>query len=163
MNTLQITKVLSNNRLTRSSFRGVYAADMIPKRVYNKPASYVINTDPSYHPGTHWVAVHFPVRGAAEFFDSFGRAPFDKRFTKFLLNNSKTYIYNAVELQDRTSLMCGKYCCLYILGRCSGNTMKTFVNHFIKNMPKVNDRIANLSFNKLFIKKKKKNTKRKTG
>lgn len=156
MNTLEIRRILSNNRLTKRCFRGVYSADMIPNRVNNKPASYVINTDPSYAPGTHWVAVHLPSRGPAEFFDSFGRAPFIKSFATFIANNSKGHIHNKVELQDRTSFMCGKYCCLYLLDRCSGKSMKHFVNRFIANMPEVNDRIANFLFKKQFKKKKKK-------
>lgn len=160
MNNIEITKVLSKNRLTKNCFRGVFPIDRIPNRVYKKPASYVINTDPSYAPGTHWVAIHFPKgrRSPAEFFDSFGRAPFNKKFIEFLTNNSERYIYNVRELQNRFSLMCGKYCCLYLLDRCSGKKMKDFINRFKKNMSSTlsNDRTVNFLFRKLFLKQKKK-------
>jgi len=154
MNTTQITRILSTCKLTKHCFRGVYSIDMIPSFVHKKPSSFIINTDPSYKPGTHWVAIHFPLRGPAEFFDSFGRAPFDKRFTKFILNNSDRYIYNSIELQHPYSLMCGKYCCLYLVDRCSDKTLKTFLNRFNKNMTKMNDQIVNLLFKKIFKKKK---------
>lgn len=157
MNTAEIIKLLSNNNTTKNCFRGVYPIDTLPNRVYKKPASFVVNTDPSYLPGTHWVAVFFPVRGHAEFFDSFGRPPFDKRFKKFLSNNSTKYIYNRVKLQDNYSLMCGKYCCVYLSDRCSGNSMKSFVNRFINNMPQLNDQLVGFLFRTLFKKKKRKN------
>lgn len=160
MNTLEITRILSKNRSTKNCFRGVYSIDKIPNRVYKKPSSYVINTDPSYQPGTHWVAVYFPKerRSPAEFFDSFGRAPFNKRFITFLTNNSDRYIYNAKQLQNHYSLMCGKYCCLYLLDRCSGKKMKDFTNRFRENMSSTlsNDKTVQFLFRKLFMNKKKK-------
>lgn len=153
MNTSEITKILSGHRLTKRSFNGVFSLDMIPKYVQKKPASYVINTDPSYQPGTHWIAIYFPVRGPAEFFDSFGRAPFNKRFIKFMKDNSYRYIYNRREMQNSLSLLCGNYCCLYILDRCRGRSMNYFVNRFAKKMSQHNDQIARILFKKSFKKK----------
>ena len=39
------------------------------------PSSDVINLDPSYKPGSHWVAVYFDRNGEGEYFNSLGRYP----------------------------------------------------------------------------------------
>ena len=39
------------------------------------PSSFVINLDPSYRPGSHWVAVYFDKNGVAEYFDSLAGYP----------------------------------------------------------------------------------------
>jgi hypothetical protein len=52
MNTLQITKILSNNRFTNNCFRGVFAADKIPTHNTYSHA-LVANTDKHGDAGTH--------------------------------------------------------------------------------------------------------------
>ena len=52
----------------------VCCADQLSARVEKRAQSFVVNSDSCDREGTHWVAFHF-VKGHAEFFDSFGRAP----------------------------------------------------------------------------------------
>lgn len=84
MNTIELMKVLSDNRETRKYFRGVLAADSLPVARLRKPAILVANTDGSDKPGEHWVAFYFPRIGTAEYFDSFGNKP-KKRVYTFLV------------------------------------------------------------------------------
>ena len=71
----------------------VCCADQIPARVESRPQSFVVNTDSWDREGTHWVAVHFPKEGPAEFFDSSGRAPetYNRRFRNVLIANGLQY------------------------------------------------------------------------
>ena len=58
MNTGQLEHALRTNQLTSKLFRAVVAADRLPTSA-NQQGSYVVNTDPHYLPGQHWVVLHF--------------------------------------------------------------------------------------------------------
>ena len=75
MNTLQITTGLELDKITNKKFCGVFSSDELPEVIKSFPCGFVVNTDPSGEPGTHWVAFYFPTDREAEFFDSFGKLP----------------------------------------------------------------------------------------
>ena len=57
MNSRQLRWILSGDKFTKLSFRGVYAIDEIKSiKTVSYPSSFVINLDPSYELGSHWVA-----------------------------------------------------------------------------------------------------------
>ena len=59
MNSRQLRWILSGDKFTKQFFRGVYAIDEIKSiKTVSYPSSFVINLDPSYKPGSHWVAVY---------------------------------------------------------------------------------------------------------
>ena len=74
MNSRQLWRILSNEKVTSRTFKGVYALDEI-EHIKQKsfPSAYVFNLDPSYKPEVHWPAVYIDRRGLVEYFDSFGR------------------------------------------------------------------------------------------
>ena len=53
MNTLQIKRALESNSFTKRNFRGVFAADELPKSLDTFPCGFIANTDPSTKPGIH--------------------------------------------------------------------------------------------------------------
>ena len=61
---------------------------------------FIINTDPSYLPGKHWVAVY--VDHMCEYFDSLGKFP-NEAIGKFLFDSSRSYLRNAMQLQMENS------------------------------------------------------------
>ena len=76
MNSRQLCWILSNDKVTSRTFKGVYALDEIVHiKQKSFPSAYVFNLDPSYKPGSHWVAVCIDRKGRPEYFDSFGRPP----------------------------------------------------------------------------------------
>ena len=76
MNSRQLCWILSGDKFTKLSFRGVYAIDEMKLiKSVSYPSSFVINLGPSYKPGSHWVAVYFDKNGVGEYFDSFARYP----------------------------------------------------------------------------------------
>lgn len=150
MNSIQINNIMQKNYNTHSKFKGVYACDNLPKFKVRKPSCFIINTDPSSLPGTHWVAIYFPTRGNAEYFDSFGLTPNIKSIKKFISNNSKKYTHNNVQLQNIFSTICGNYCCEYLLHRCMGKSLTHFLKQYKKFKTMNNDELTMKNFNTHF-------------
>lgn len=146
MNTLQIEHIIKNVQ----HFNGVYSADKlfdlvgIINRNYNKqPTCFISNTQPSTHPGEHWVLFYVPCdrHRPIEFFDSFGyqnnasflHSNFFRRFIVKLKRQTKKDDNNAVlklktnisRIQDVTSDLCGHYCIVYTLLRLQPSTCRT--------------------------------------
>ena len=74
------------------------------------PSAYVFNLDPSYKPGSHWVAVYIDRKGRPEYFDSFGRPP-PRKIKDFLYTCAESWKYNHVPfknfiLQHVVNLLC---------------------------------------------------------
>ena len=100
MNSRQLRWILSNEKATSRTFKGVYALDEI-EHIKQKsfPFAYVFNLDPSYKPGVHWVAVYIDRRGHIEYFDSFGRPP-PRQIKDFLYTYAESWNYNHVPVQN---------------------------------------------------------------
>ena len=85
MNILEI-----NNEMKIDCFKGTFSCDAIPKIKYKQPIAIIINTDPSYKPGEHWVAL-FINNNIAEYFDSFGGKPIKEIYIFYILIMLITY------------------------------------------------------------------------
>lgn len=132
MNSNQLSVILKNDKHTKHVFKGVYPSDRIPM-VDTFPCSYVINSEPHYQQGLHWLVMHFPSKDDnAEFFDSYGNAPdyYSRCFVDYFHENSFKYTYNTVCLQDNSSRVCGQYCVFYIYYRSRGYEMSEIVSMF---------------------------------
>lgn len=155
MNSLEINNVMKNNKFTKTKFKGVFACDKLPKsKIKKKPACFIINTDPSSLPGTHWVALYFPKSGKTNYFDSFGAKPNIKPIINFINNNSRSYVYNTNQLQNVFSTVCGNYCCEYLLHRCQNKLNSTFYSKYNINDTVKNDDATLKNFRTHFIRKK---------
>lgn len=77
MNGSQIKKILYTDAATNQCFIGVFPSDIIPHYNNTYPAACVINTDTDGGPGEHWIAVYITSPEEVEFFDSFGRSPYE--------------------------------------------------------------------------------------
>jgi hypothetical protein len=77
MDTIALTDILSRDPYAQKTFCGVFACNHLPRIVKVVPASFIVNTDPSYKSGAHWLAVYFDENRTVEFFDSYGQ-PLDK-------------------------------------------------------------------------------------
>ena len=74
--TLQLENACKRDPFISTTFQGVHAADQIPfQKLHKLPAwSIIMNTDPHYKPGQHWVAA-MKKNGICYFFDSYGDSP----------------------------------------------------------------------------------------
>ena len=135
MDTVQLTLVLRKDKYTRGVFQGVYPSDKLPTSVSSFPALFIANVDDSNKPGSHWVAFYFTKDREGEFFDSYGLPPsnYSKTFTRFLKNNSNSWIFNTVTLQSINSKVCGHYCLYFALFRSRHVNMTKIVHRFSGN------------------------------
>lgn len=120
LTTLDFYRILKRVR----HFGGVYSYNRLPL-VVNKPKSIVINLDPSYKEGSHWVAVYFDNFGRAFYFDSYGRKPEGNILTFIERNSHRGIIHSQFKYQTNESSNCGYFVVLFIL------LAKRF-NYFIK-------------------------------
>ena len=74
--TLQLENACKRDPFINTTFQGVHAADQIPfQKLHRLPAwSIIMNMDPDYRPGQHWVAA-MKKDGVCYFFDSNGDSP----------------------------------------------------------------------------------------
>lgn len=121
MNTGQIQTVLEKF----PGFLGVYAADQIPHITPNdKPQCLVVNLDPSWKPGSHWVAACIKKIGkikSLEIFDSYGIPP------KVKSKKGWKITYNPFTFQKPNTRVCGQYSVYFVKNRLQGRTFKSIV------------------------------------
>ena len=96
------------------NFGGVFAINRLPL-IQKKQRSLVINLNPSYKEGFHWVAVYFKRDGSAFYFDSFGRLPEGNVLTLIERFAPRGYNYSRMKLQNDFSASCGYFCILFVL------------------------------------------------
>lgn len=125
MDSLQITKILEANPMTRKSFKGCLPRDML-KIPATFPASYIVNMDTSREEGSHWVAMFIPNRNEVFYFDSLkkdvplGIDKFLKSFPKF-----KT---NKFSYQSPFTQSCGLHAIVFIYHMSLGYTFEQYTN-----------------------------------
>ena len=95
-------------------FKGVYPIDCLPVFM-EVPASIVINLEPHYMDGSHWVVVHIDKSRYAHYFDSFGRRPEGNILTFIEKNAPRGYTYNKIKFKANESIACGYFCLLFIM------------------------------------------------
>jgi hypothetical protein len=113
---------------------------MVPS-IKSYPASGVINTDPSYLPGTHWIAFYIDKNKICYFFDSYGYQPKQYGLSSQFSKCSKI-VYNNKKLQSNSSKVCGYYCIYFIKTISRGIHFKNIIDVFSKKNLKFNDFIV---------------------
>ena len=148
MNTIQLIALLKRDKYTRKTFCGVIPINHLPLKKIHRKCSFIVNTDESSLPGTHWFAIYIPKTGPIEYFDSFGRQPEEKEVKYFIKINNRRVIYNSKLLQSSESITCGHFCIFYLLFRNRGYTMKMFTKFFNDNRD-FNDKQISLMYLKM--------------
>ena len=108
-----------------------------------RPALFVINTDPNFKQGAHWVLVHLPKNTKAHaphFFDPLGHPPsfYGPRFPRFLRNNTENnmmYTFNGSKVQSDSSTACGFFCCFYAISVMLDKDLCIDIVQFMKERP----------------------------
>ena len=140
LNTIEIYTALNNEPNTEKCLTAVCSRTGL-KDIKEKPKLVIVNTDPVWEPGTHWLLLYFNDSGVCEFFDSLGKdtADYHQEIENFMsLHTTKPYIkVNQYRIQPINTALCGHYCLWYAYGRCSGTSMKKLIDdipsqHWIK-------------------------------
>ena len=128
MNNTELEEKLFNDHRIRDIVGGVYASDAIPIHVKKRPLLHIVNTDPSYMPGKHWVVIYIGEDGLVEHFDPLGEAP-NSTIEHYLWSISpKGYLKITTALQGSTSSNCGQFCLYYSYFRARNFGMQCIVN-----------------------------------
>ena len=132
LNNEDIFQFIMKDELLLEAIDGIYPIDKLPMFIH--PAKfYIINSDPSFLPGRHWMNIFSPYGSHPEFFDSLGRAPsfYSDAIPKFL---GKKYVYNSIRLQPPNSSTCGLYCLYYVYHRLRGLTFSEILDRFSRDL-----------------------------
>jgi hypothetical protein len=117
------------NKLKRfKNFLGCFACDQLPtpqKHTYG----LVVNLDPHYERGSHWVAIYVS-KGIGEYFDPYGLPPLSMEIWEFLDKYTKRATYSTTPIQGATSQKCGGFCILYLDFRFNGKSLADFIWQF---------------------------------
>jgi hypothetical protein len=125
------------------SFLGVFPSDLLPHS-FTQPGTIIVNTEAQTQTGSHWLAIRLEPRcSSAFYFDSYGLSPNVLDIQTFFRKNYTFLNYNTVQLQGPTSMVCGQYCCLFVLYTDRGYTGQQIVGLF-------NPRHADLQVERLF-------------
>ena len=139
MMTHQINDILRKDPVSKLNFIGVFPRDQLPEIVVY-PVSFVLNTDPSYREGEHWLGFYFDKRKKCYFFDSFGNEPvyfgLDQYIKKYSSSSSE---FNKNQIQGFLSNTCGHYTIFFILFIIRGFSFEEIVSCFNLKRFDIND------------------------
>ena len=111
-----------------SSYLCVFPSDLLPQNPIARSGTLNVNTDPHAESGSHCLAIHLQSRShSSYYFDNYGLPPFIVSIQFFINRNCIVWDYNAIQLQELTSTVCGKYCCFLALYMDRGYTPRQFV------------------------------------
>ena len=149
MNSRQLRWILSGDKFTKLSFKGVYAIDEIKSiKTVSYPSSFVINLDLSYKPGSHWVAVYFDKNGVGKYFDSLAGYPLHK-VVHFLRSHAKEWQYNHMQLKELYTMTCGQFVVFYIYQKSQGLTLEVILSKYFSTHNKLRNDLLVRDFVKL--------------
>ena len=69
MNNTELEEKLFSDHCIRDIVGGVYTSDALPIHAKKRPLLHIVNTDPSYMPGKHWLVIYIGEDGYVEYFD----------------------------------------------------------------------------------------------
>jgi hypothetical protein len=118
----QISKILSRNRHSKSSFLGCYPADRIPRRLEAGPFphSMVVNMDPHGCAGSHWCALYVNSPSSVEYYDSLADWPPPSPHIADYLSQFNSLHKSDITMQSDTSASCGKHVIYFLVRRSQG-------------------------------------------
>ncbi|KAL9984691.1 hypothetical protein ACROYT_G007017 [Oculina patagonica] len=124
-------------------FYGTVACDRLPRKPFKTEArGYIVNTDPHYMRGRHWIAL-WTNGNVCEVLDSYA-LPLEVYQTAqplqdWLEDHWKYVERNGQSLQSLYSQSCGDYALMYLIDRAEGRSMSQFEARFKKHDYVYND------------------------
>lgn len=129
----EINKIMKKLKLRKDGFQGVISSNEIYKIKPKNKLSFIMNLDPNYKSGSHWIAIYIDTikDKSVEYFDSFGVNPSKKTIhdLKKLINkiNPKYMLklkINKIQKQDDRSFDCGYFSIKFLYDRYNGISFK---------------------------------------
>ena len=129
-------------------FLGCFPLDGLPSFPTSFPKSMIINTQPSGHPGEHWVAVVL-TQTNCYYFDSFALPTVPPNIYMYLQPYYGNICYLDIQIQDIRSNYCGAYCVSFVLHVQDDLTYDQFIGHYYSDDFLQNDEILKQDFSKI--------------
>ena len=139
MNELELESYMINDVEIRKYFKGILARDEICRTL--QKGIYIINTDFSYNPGKHWIAIHH-TGSKIIYFDSLAK-PVMKNVIDVINYQNIPCQFSTKVLQSDTSNVCGDYCIMFCYFSSRGYSLSYFLSLFSNNQLE-NDKLVNL-------------------
>jgi hypothetical protein len=119
--------------------------DDMPKKIQCNESG-IVNLENSDSNGSHWVAYfNYPSFDHVEYFDSFGIVP-PPLIESYLKTSKKLIVYNSIQYQHITSILCGWYCLLFINERYNNKKPYDIFYRTLSLKPSSNERIVKKYF-----------------
>lgn len=128
MDSRQLINFMKNDKYIKPWVGGVYARDTVPKQL-KKSCVYIINLDPVYKLGSHWILLYNSENSV--YFDSLGNPPVND-LVNLIPSMNKPVSYLAYRLQDYNSKTCGHFCIFFAHFLCKNVKFYEVVNMFSK-------------------------------
>lgn len=130
LNSYQLTQALTDMPVTGPYFSGVYPLNHL-KNIITRPQLMIVNTDPDYQPGTHWLLFFFLQDGSVEMFDSLGKdiSFYHEDLLHFVQKYSHDIYMTHHRVQPPGTALCGHYCLYYAYCCCQGERMNSILQH----------------------------------
>ena len=129
-------------------FLGCFPLNGLPSFPTSFPKSMIINTQPSGHPGEHWVALVLTETNCY-YFDSFALPTIPLNIDMYLQPHYKEITYLDYRIQDSTSNYCGAYCVCFVLHVQDDLTYDQFIGHYYSDDLLQNDKILKEDFSNI--------------
>ena len=149
MNSGELLNILQRNEDTTLLNPAVKPLNHFLDDSLERPSMTIVNLDSCDKPGSHWVAVHVPLHGDTEYFDSYGEKP-DKDFLLKLQKRNGRVLLSNYSVQG-FSTVCGQYCLLFLLLRSRNYTFHDFITSLLLcELSSERDMIVNEIINMFF-------------
>ena len=132
LDTNQLECILSNISEGFNVTTGVLPCDEV-HTVESSRFAIIINSDPHYLPGTHWLAFFRDSPDSVfEFYDSLAQDPssYGEDFINFIKLQGGNCRRSLIQIQDVKQTTCGNHCVFYLYKRLRGFLMDEIVNEF---------------------------------
>lgn len=139
MDTNKIEEIFLMDEKIRKYFLGIYPIDMVPD-LTKTGSIIVVNLDPSFKSGSHWIVLCLREQSMVEYFDSLGKKP-KINIVSNLFRNNQFCVYNINRIQDYNTNTCGLFCLFYSYYACRFCNMESIISCFDDNL-KTNEKIV---------------------
>lgn len=126
------TEEINNILSVLKGYVGAFPKDNLPKLNLNiNTTKYiVINTDPSYKSGEHWLGLVF-TKNECLYFDSYGLEILDRHILNYIKKSGyNVYKYSEKCVQPWHSNQCAYYVICFIISMYHGESYEKFISHF---------------------------------
>ena len=142
---LQLYRCMRDDPFISTVSFGVYPRNHLPD--CSRPGLYIVNVDPCYDPGSHWVLIYVDSKCDGFLFDSLGpNQPYTTTLESIVKGKAHQMVLTRV--QTHVSAVCGGYALLFAREICIGKTPKDIPLRFSHS-----GRLSNDLFVQNYVKK----------